>query len=251
MSRFARLLTSAIFLGTLSVVGLPLLPAATAAPEVTTYIPPQAYPYLPLVRSETLRLFQHAPSVAYFPALIEHESCISLTHKRCWNPGSELKTARERGLGLGQITIAYREDGTVRFDKLEEMRAAYQKELKELSWLTLSARPDLQIRAIILQVKANYDRLYRVTSDWDRLQMADSAYNGGAGGLDKERLACGLAKDCDPQRWIDHVEKRCLKSKKALYGTRSACDINRHHVLDTTVIRLPKYRAALYKKIGT
>lgn len=71
--------------------------------------------------------------------------------------------------------------------------------------------------------------------------FADAAYNGGIGGLDNERRACKLASWCDHTKWFDNVEKLCLKSKVALYGNRSACDINRHHVKDVLLIRSSKY----------
>lgn len=72
--------------------------------------------------------------------------------------------------------------------------------------------------------------------------FADAAYNGGIGGLNKERRACVTIAGCDPSRWFGHVEKYCMKSKVALYGKRSACDINRHHVRDVLLVRAPKYK---------
>lgn len=67
-------------------------------------------------------------------------------------------------------------------------------------------------------------------------------YNGGMGGVNNERRACGLRKDCNPQFWFDNVERTCMKSKKPLYSGRSACDINRHHVHDVFQVRASKYR---------
>lgn len=75
----------------------------------------------------------------------------------------------------------------------------------------------------------------------DAYAFADAAYNGGIGGLDRERRVCNLTKGCNPKRWYGHVENYCLKSKTALYGQRSACDINRHHVKDVIIYRSPKY----------
>lgn len=196
----------------------------------TDYIPKQAFQYFPLISSEASRLMPELKYKHYIPSLIEHESCISLKHKRCWNPSSELKTNRERGIGLPQLTIAYNKDGSVRFDKLTELAQAHKQELKELSWLNVISRPDLQIRALILLVKENYSKLQGVKNSYQRLKMSDAAYNGGYGGLNNERIACGLAKNCDPQIWDNNVEKYCLKSKKILYGNRSACTINRNHV---------------------
>lgn len=219
------------------------------AQNISTFIPAKAPPLLPLVYKEAERLAPTLPSMSYFPALIEHESCISLTHSRCWSSISELRTAREQGLGLGQLTRAFNADGSVRFDALTDMRRRYASELSEMSWNNLRNRPDLQIRTIVLMVRESYIRLAGVKYPNERLAMTDAAYNGGAGGVLKERTACGLAAGCDPNYWFGNVELFCMKSRKPLYGGRSACDINRHHVADVWK-RQPKYEKnyQLYKK---
>lgn len=184
----------------------------------------------------------NSPKAAALASLIEHESCIALTHSRCWNPKSRLKSAREEGAGLGQITRAYRQSGSIRFDALQELKTRHPKELKELSWLTVYDRPDLQLRAVILKMQDNYNYYERYSSStWEALAFSDAAYNGGIGGLDSERRACKLAQWCDHTKWFNNVEKLCLKSKAVLYGSRSACDINRHHVKDVLLTRLDKY----------
>ena len=58
--------------------------------------------------------------------------------------------------------------------------------------------------------------------------------------MQAERRACQVTTGCEPARWWGHVERKCLKSRQALYGQRSACDINRHHVADVFT-RAPKY----------
>lgn len=175
-------------------------------------------------------------------SLIEHESCISLTHSRCWDPTSRLKSQREEGAGLFQITRAYRSDGSIRFDALDELRTKYKTELYQLNWLNIYSRPDLQIRAGILKSKENYQLFEKYAANTNEaLAFADAAYNGGISGVNSERRACLLTKGCDPSKWFGHTEKLCLKSKTALYGTRSACSINRHHVTDVLLIRSNKY----------
>lgn len=187
----------------------------------------------------------NSPKRHLVASLIEHESCISLTHSRCWDPTSRLKTAREEGAGFFQITRAYKQDGiTIRFDALSELRTKYKTELHELTWNNIYSRPDLQIRAGLLKSKENYEIFapYAASVD-DALAFADAAYNGGVSGVNQERRACVLTKGCDPKKWFGHVEHLCLKSKAALYGKRSACDINRHHVADVLLIRSNKYSA--------
>lgn len=221
---------------------------ATPKPQVGTYIPPGAVKYASVVKVENATYLPSWYQPAYFGALIEHESCVSLTHSKCWNPKSQLKTAREEGAGLGQITRAYKADGSVRFDALSDMRKQYRTALNELSWSNVYSRPDLQIRTIVLMTGANLRSFADVPSPHERMAMVDAAYNGGVGGVRKERRICGLTRNCDPQKWFKNVELTCGKSLKALYGNRSACDINRHHVTDVVKTRLPKYRV-YYSKL--
>ena len=207
-----------------------------------TYIPPQAIQYIPIIKEETKLVFPKFPYVFYFGALIEHESCITLTHKKCWNPSSQLKTKRELGVGLGQLTKAYRDDGSVRFDTLSDLVKNNNRYLKELTWNNIIDRPDLQIRAIIILYKDSYDNIALIkVPGVQRLAMADSAYNGGIRDVIRSRTVCGLSKDCDPNIWFNNVENYNVKSKKILYGNRSARDINNHHVRDVIFVRTHKY----------
>ena len=206
------------------------------------YIPKQAYNYRDIIYEETLEYYRESPHYNYIPSLIEHESCISLTHSKCWNPSSRLKTSREEGAGLGQLTRAFNPDGSIRFDSLSNLKRNYPKQLSELSWGNIYVRADLQIRAIELMVNETYKSLYNIDNVEARLHMTDSAYNGGLRDLQRSRRECGLARNCNPGIWFDNVERYCVKSKKSLYGNRSACDINIHHVKDVFKSKLPKYQ---------
>ena len=99
---------------------------------------------------------------------------------------------------------------------------------------------------MILMLRDDYKKLYAIENPEHRMQMVDAAYNGGLGGVLKERRACGLAQNCNPNVWFNNVEKTCLKSKKVLYGTRSACDINRYHVEDVFHSNIPKYSKSYF-----
>ena len=215
---------------------------AHAAINPKTYIPPQAFDYKETIYTELQQFFIEIPDYNYVPSLIEHESCISLTHSKCWNPKSRLKTSREEGAGLGQVTKAYRPDGSLRFDTLTDLRTRYKNELKELSWDNVYTRPDLQIRSMILLIKESYQKLYNIVNPYDRLAMTDSAYNGGLNDVFKARRACGLSSSCNSKIWFKNVELFSPKSTKVLYGTRSSKDINLHHVKDVMTIKLPKYQ---------
>lgn len=218
----------------------------------TNYIPPQAFQYKQEIKDNLDEYFPQLAKYNYVPALIEHESCISLKHKRCWNPASELLTKRENGVGFFMVTRAWDEQtGAVRFDSLTDMKNKYKDALKEASWGTFKARPDLQIRMGVLMLRDNHKALYSIKDQDVRMQMMDAAHNAGLGNVMKKRRACGIKKDCDPQLWYDNTENECIGHTRKLYGNRSACDIVKNHVRDTILIRMPKYEAQYFTKKDT
>lgn len=205
-------------------------------------IPPQAAPYLPLLGVQARELLPAVPP-EYFGALIEHESGCPAIKRMCWSPTARLKSAREEGAGLGQLTKAFRADGSLRFDSLTESRKLDPRGLNDLRWDTVYQRPDLQIRVMVLMTRQNWHRVSTLTADPQlRLQLTDLAYNAGVGRSMNDRRACGLTAGCDVDQWHGHIERTCTASKKPLYGTRSACDISRHHVHDVVGTRMPKYK---------
>lgn len=195
----------------------------------------------PLVVQETQRRWPAIPEQAYPGALIEHESCVTLSSPRCCNPLSRLKTSREEGAGVGQITRAYRADGTLRFDSLADMRAAHPA-LAAWSWENVYQRADLQVAALILQSHDNFALFARLVPSRSALLFADASYNQGAGRTQADRRRCAMTAGCDPRQWFGNVERTCTASHAALYGVRSPCDISRHHVADVINARVPRYR---------
>lgn len=218
-----------------------LMSFACHAVDERTYIPKNAYQYLETIQVEKANYFPQFQEVAYFPALIEHESCVSLLSKTCFSQYAKLSTQRELGAGFGQITKVYNKDGSVRFDSLSDMRRKH-KELTDWNWNNVFERPDLQIRSILLMIRDNDKFFFNVKDPKERAYFDDAAYNRGPGNIQKERVACGMRSDCDPQRWFGNVANHCLGSHQAIYGQRSACDINRHHVDNVFNDKLPKYQ---------
>ena len=143
---------------------------------------------------------------------------------------------------MGQITRAYRANGSLRFDALADLRDRYADAMGELSWGNVYARPDLQLRALVLMSR-DAARPFRQTDAM--LDFGDAGYNGGVVGVQKERRACALTPGCDPDLWFGNVEDHCLKSRQPLYGGRNACDINREHVRSVRLVRRPKYVVAM------
>lgn len=223
------------------------MPAQAQVRDVKTYIHPRAIELYPAMRKEIPNIFPEIPIAAYPLALIEHESCLSLTHSRCFNVTSELKTywkdgkQKENGVGLGQITKAWKADGTVRLDTLANLKKIYPKELKDVTWDTLRTSPEEQVRLTLLLLSDDYKGLFMIPDKVERLKFADSAYNGGRKDAMSARKVCGLTKGCDPDKWFDNVEKHSVKSDKVLYANRSPKEINNHHVRDVFLTRMPKF----------
>lgn len=223
-------------------LGMLLSSLLTQAQDVKSYIPNNCVGLVNIVKQETTGMMPSFQHPWYFGALIEHESCIGLKHSKCCSPKAQLKTSREFGAGVGQLTKAYNADGSIRFDAMSDLKVRYKTELKDLTWVNIMDRPDLQIRAIVLMTKSNYNTFYPVKSDLERIRMTDSAYNGGAKAVVNARTVCGLSAGCDPQLWFDHTERYIKKSTKAIYAGRSPLDINLHHVKDVTITRRGKYQ---------
>ena len=200
-------------------------------------VPDAAQPLLPVLRAEIQAHWPDHPMPHYFGGLIDHESACPRP-RSCWKPTAQLKSQREEGAGLGQLTRAYRADGSLRFDALAEMRDTHPA-LQGLDWATIYQRPDLQLRAIVLKARGDWRWTGGV------IEFADLAYNAGRGRVSQDRRACALVKGCDPNLWFGHVERTCTASRKPIYGTRSACDISRHHVHDVLKVRAPRYEGLL------
>jgi hypothetical protein len=225
----------------LAMVGLIYSPPAKSF-SLAKDIPAQAAQYLPLLGVQARELLPAVPP-EYFGALIEHESGCPSIKSMCWKPTARLKSQREEGAGLGQLTRAYRADGSLRFDSLTESRRLDPRGLNDLRWDTVYQRPDLQMRVMVLMTRSNWNRITTLTPDPHlRLQLTDLAYNAGLGRVLNDRRACGLTSGCNVDVWHGHIERTCTASKKPLYGTRSACDISRHHVHDVVGVRMPKYK---------
>lgn len=203
-------------------------------------LPAGAVKYMPLLKAEQQRLWPDHPRPALLASLVEQESCVSLRSRGCWNPDAQLKTAREEGAGVGQITRAYRADGSTRFDALADLRDQYGAELAGLRWDNVYQRPDLQFRALVLMSRDSARQFSQAPA---MLEFGDAGYNGGPAGVQRERRVCAMTPNCDPGQWFGNVELHCLKSRQPLYGGRSACDINREHVRNVFLVRPAKYFA--------
>jgi hypothetical protein len=198
--------------------------------------PPQkALEYLPVLQQEAATHWPDAPLQSALAAQVEQETCPSLTHRKCWNPRTELKTDREYGFGLGQLTV------TSRFDNFAEARKL-SPSLRDWQW---EDRYDAtrQLRTMVLMDRAAWRR-FSFAEGRERLAMALAAYNGGAGGVLSDRRVCAAVEGCDPNKWFGHVEQHSLKAKVAAKGYgKSFFEINREYPRNILGFRRDRYAA--------
>ncbi len=104
----------------ISALGIMMVVSAMILASAVVYaddLPPNATRYAPLLKAEQAAYWPDMPMPQALAGQVEQETCPSLKSAKCWNPRAELKTAREYGFGLGQLTV------TSRFSAFEEVKA--------------------------------------------------------------------------------------------------------------------------------
>jgi len=200
--------------------------------------PMRAWDYLPTLKQEQRAYWPDLTFPQRLAGQVEQETCPSLKSAKCWNPRAELKTSREYGFGLGQLTM------TPRFDNFAVARGL---DLSLRDW-EYADRYDAarQLRTLVLMDRA-CDRRLRFVEDADaRAAMMFACYNGGAGGVLSDIRLCGATEGCDPGRWFGHVERTSLKARRPASGYgKSFFEINREYVRNVMTWRSERYAGLL------
>lgn len=193
--------------------------------------------YIPNIDNISNRYWNDISNLEFIYGQIEQETCPSCKSKKCWNPKAELKTDREYGFGLSQLTI------TKRFNKFNEAKTRY-KELKDWRFED-RYNPDYQLRFIILEDKTIFLSMRRLLySDIDIWAGTFISYNAGKGTLLKRRALClSKYKDIyDCTKWFDNLERIKLYGEdKLLYG-RSLFERRNEYPHNIMKLRSHKYK---------
>jgi hypothetical protein len=140
----------------------------------------------------------------FIPAQIERESN--------WKEKAELKTYREYGIGLSQITI------TKRYNNFTDAINRY----KELSYWKYSDRfnANYQLHFVVLQDKSNFTVNKKLFSDnINRWAGTLVSYNAGHGTVLNRRSLCKVTEGCDFNLWFGGLDSVQLKTETGkLYG---------------------------------
>lgn len=209
--------------------------AANAGPK----LPNDAPVYLPMLVEEIDTHWKDMEYREFTAGLVEQESF--------WKLRAELKHAREYGCGFGQFTKTYNKDGSIRFDALTETKALH-KSLANWNWEDCS-NARFQLRGMLLKLKAN-ERSCKVWMDdpLDIKRCDGSSYNGGLGGYSARIRMCRAKADCNPRKWVGHLELQCAASnvKQAGYG-ESFCQINSKYP-GRVIQRMEKYKPYMIRQ---
>lgn len=181
-------------------------------------LPGQAPQLLPILKQEIQRNWKSIPIPEAPAGLIEQESG--------WKPSAVLKTKREFGCGLGQFTMTYKADGSVRFDTISDMKKL-DKTLNTWTWADC-ANVQLQLRAVVIKMRTDSRTcLTGMANEREAMGCTAAKYNGGPGSIVNRVRLCRLQAGCNPALWFDNLQKQCPMSNKKVEGYgESFCDIN-------------------------
>lgn len=210
--------------------------AAHAQTARVSKLPGEAQLYLPMLKEEIDKAWPDIPIREFHAGLIDQESG--------WKTKAVLKTDREYGCGLGQMTMTYKADGSVRFDTISDMKKV-DKELAGWNWRDC-ANVHYQLRAIVVKTKMDAKTCFSSMANFEEAMACTAAkYNGGGGSITTRVRLCRVDGDCDPTKWFDNLQNQCGMSKvKAKGYGESFCEINSKYP-GRIWARMPKFKGLL------
>lgn len=155
-----------------------------------------------------LPVFEQVLDQHWIQAPMTHIMCGQVEQESGWRPKAELKTYREYGFGLGQITI------TSRFNNFEAARKL--KPLKNWAWEE-RFDPECQLIYLTITDRSNYSQLRpHFDSIEDTWAASLVAYNAGMGTVLQRRA---IAPATLRRRWFLGLDSVFLKHEdRLLYG---------------------------------
>lgn len=155
-----------------------------------------------------------------------------------WKPGAELKTSREYGFGLAQITV------TSRFDNFQEARQRLPP-LRDWQW---NDRWNVrhQMTYLVMTDRANFQALRGIfEDDENRWAGALVAYNAGMGTVLQRRALALQTIPSAASKWFGGLDSvRLPGENRKLYG-RNLGDMRNEYPRLIIRVRAPKYRGML------
>lgn len=212
--------------------GLIWLAASFISPRIAAAAEPsaKAQRYLPALKTAINTHWPDAPMRHYISGQIELESA-------GWNEHAQLKTSREYGFGLGQITIAYNQDGSERFNNFK----AAQRIFRDWKWED-RFNVKYQLGYAVISDRSSFKQVSRLMRDDDsRWRASLVAYNAGYGTV-LQRRALAIRSGVPADRWVGGLDQVAMAyERKPLYG-RPLVEMRNAYPRVICDVRAPKYR---------
>lgn len=221
-------------------IALIVLCGVSAAADLAS-LPVNAQTNFPILQKHLANKWSTYEYPWFIAGQVEQETCISLKHSKCWSRKAELKTSREYGFGLGQLTIAYDAAGKERFNAFAEVK----KLDKDLADWAFEQRydADKQLLAVVVRDKFEYSKIAGAANALEHSAFFFNSYNGGPGGMLQDRRLCKATAGCDSSKWFGNVENTSYKSKVAVKGYgKSFFEISREYPRNIIYVRSPRYK---------
>lgn len=217
-------------------------------PSFATELPPNAVTNLPVLQTQIKQVWAEFKWPEYLAGQVEQETCPSLKSAQCWSERATLKTSRELGIGLGQLTITYNKDGTERFNTFKDVQRL-DAGLRNWSFADRFDK-NRQLRALVVMDKLNWSKVTGVPGDKDRAAMMFVSYNAGAGRVLSDRRLCKATRGCDQSKWFGNVENTSyLRSVKKVKGYgKTFFETSREYPRNIIFTRSPRYVTYLAAK---
>jgi hypothetical protein len=158
--------------------------------------------YIPIYKNVILQYWAEMP-LPYIP-------CAQVEKESDWIKTATLKTSRELGRGLSQITIAYNKDGSVRFNNYKYGYNA----LKSWNWRQDPYNVKYQLTFMVLMDKDNYQTVRKyMMNNQEGVKSMLVCYNAGYGRWLKRRTVA-KSKHLPVDIWTGGLDKACSDSEK-------------------------------------
>ena len=159
-----------------------------------------------------IALDQHWPS-----APLRHITAGQVEQESSWKEAATLKTTRELGRGLVQMTIAYDSNGRERFNIYRD--AVRSQALNGWNWQADPYNPRYQLTFLVLQDKSNFVQVRNyMIDDIEAWRAGLVCYNAGSGRW-LQRRAVARKGGIPADRWVGGLElAHGPKEDVALYG---------------------------------
>jgi hypothetical protein len=236
LSQFVReakdgnLAAAVVVAAVIALISVLILATTTMASE----IPERARPHLPTLAAALDTHWPQAPHRHLAAGQVEQESG--------WKERATLKTSRELGRGLAQLTIAYDAQGAERFNTYRD--AVRHKSLAAWDWRSDPYNPRYQLAYLVLRDRAEWAAMRMLmVDDLERWKSALVCYNAGRGRV-LARRAYALAAGLPADRWSGGLDLAHGPSEdRLLYGRPLWQAVNEYP--RKVVGRAEKYRGAV------